>query len=478
MTDHERIAQLEAENATLRQRLAQAAETIARLEQRLAEVEGRLAKDSHNSSKPPSSDGLKRRSWPQRPRSGQKPGGQPGHAGQTLRMVTQPDVVVAHRPPVCRQCQHPLAAVTGALMVERRQVQDLPPLRLEVTEHQAMAVRCPACQALTRGTFPAAVRAPAQYGPRVRALAVYLHQYQLLPEARTGETLDDLCGASISDATLLSWVQQAGEALAPTVARIAELVANGKQQHADETGIRVQGTLHWLHVNSTRHLTHLAWHPKRGQVALEAIGIWPRFSGWATHDRWASYDAYLTCEHSWCGAHLVRDLAFLAEQHAQAWAGEVRDLLLAMHRASEQWRACGAAQLPTHERAEWIAQYHELLAAGYAAQPPPQLATGRRGRPKQSPAKNLLDALLEHSDRVLAFLADLRVPFANNQAERDLRMVKVQQKISGTFRSEAGATAFCRLRSYLGTMRKQGHSMLDALTAAIQGTPLPVAWGT
>jgi transposase len=364
------------------------------------------------------------------------------------------------------------------VVVERRQVRDLPPLRLEVTEHQVEQVRCPTCRALTRGTFPAEVRAPAQYGPQVQALAVYLNQYQLVPEARTQEALADLCGSTMSDGTVAGWVGQAATTLAPTVAQIADRVAVAAHQHSDETGLRIGGKRSWLHVNSTRWLTHLAWHPKRGRAALEAIGIWPRFTGRAMHDRWASYDQYPACRHSWCGAHLVRELTFLAEEQQQDWAAALRDLLRAMHAAAQDWRAAGAPAIPADERAQWIAQYHDLLAQGFAAQPPPLPAPRRRGRPKQTPAKNLLDALLRHGDRVLAFLADLRLPFTNNQAERDLRMTKVQQKISGTFRSEDGATAYCRIRSYLGTMRKQGHGMLEALAAVFAGRPLPVAWGS
>lgn len=487
MADEEQMAQLEAENAALRRQLAGALETIVRLEAtvarqegRIAELEARLAKDSHNSSKPPASDGLGRRRRGGRPVSGKKAGGQPHHPGHTLAPVEPPDVVVRHHPLVCAPCQASLEAVPGTV-VERRQVHDIPPPRLEVTEHQVEQVRCSACGALNRGTCPPQVSAPVQYGPRVRAMAVYLNQYQLVPEERTAEALGDLFDCPLSDGTLVTWVAQAAVTLAPTVAHIADRVAAGPHQHADETGVRIQGKLHWLHVNSTRGLTHLAWHSKRGKAATEAIGLWPRFQGWVTHARWASYDVYLACKHRWCGAHLVRDLPFLAEQHHQGWAGELRDLLLAMPTAAEQWRACGAAQVPVYEQADWIAQYHALLAAGYAAQPPPASVPRehrRRGRPKQSPAKNLLAALLGQAERVLAFLANLRVPFTNNQAERDLRMVKVQQKISGTVRSEGGATAFCRLRSYLATMRKQGRDMLEALMAVFNGCPLPVAWGT
>ena len=361
-------------------------------------------------------------------------------------------------------------------MVERRQVQDLPPLRLVVTEHQVEAVHCPQCQQITRGAFPPEVRAPAQYGQGVRALAVYLNQYHLLPEARTCETLADLMGCALSDSTVAGWVQEAAKVLTPTVARIADLVAGSPVQHADETGIRLEGKLHWLHVNSTRWLTHLAWHPKRGKPALEAIGIWPRFRGWAIHDRWACYEQY-SCLHSLCKAHLLRDLTFLAEEAEQAWAANLKSLLVDLHAAGGEWQQREVRRLPSPEREDWLAQYFHLLAQGYAAQaPPPTLASKQLGRHKQSPAKNLLDALLHRAEQVLAFVEDGTVPFTNNRAERDLRMVKVHQKISGTFRSAAGATAFCRIRSYVSTMRKQGHSIWSALCAVFLGRPFPIAW--
>jgi transposase len=273
------------------------------------------------------------------------------------------------------------------------------------------------------------------------------------------------------------WVQEAAEVLAPTVAHIADLVAASPVQHADETGMRLEGRLHWLHVTSTRWLTHLAWHPKRGQQALEAIGIWPRFRGWAIHDRWASYEQY-PCLHSLCKAHLLRDLTFLAEEAGQVWAAEMKELLTDLHAAVRDWQQRGVRRMPSPEREDWLAQYFQLLAQGYATQAPPTPISKRRGRQKQSPAKNLLDALLHQAEQVLAFVEDGTVPFPTNQAERDLRMVKVQQKISGTFRSPPGATAFCRMRSYLSTMRKQGRPMLPALSTVFLGRPLPVAWGT
>jgi transposase len=458
-----------AENACLRQQMEQ-------ILVRLREVEGQLAKDSHNSHKPPSSDGPGRKSRSLRQRSERKTGGQPGHAGHTLMQVGRPDAVVRHRPVVCCHCQQPLDGVAGSLK-ERRQVHDLPEVRLLVREHQVEEVCCPSCQQMSRGSFPAGVEAPVQYGPNLRALAVYLHQYQLVPLARTCELLGDLCDCQLSEGTLTTWVQQAAHTLEPTIGRIADWISASRLQHGDETGVRVGGKLHWMHVNSTPWLTHLAWHAKRGKQALEAIGIWPRFGGRGMHDRFASYDQYC-CQHSVCGAHLLRDCLYLYEHEQQAWAGEMHDLLLEMDAAAGEWRQRGTPCVPAIERQEWVGRYFEILAAGFAAQPPPatEALPKRRGRQKQSPAKNLLDDLLRRANQVLAFLDDLRFPFTNNLAERDLRMAKVQQKIAGTFRSEDGVTAFCHIRSYLSTMRKQGHTMLAALTAVFAGKPFPIAW--
>lgn len=447
MTQEERIAQLEQENAELRAQLAEAYQQISQ-----------LAKDSHNSSKPPSSDGPRRKLRRQRQRSEKPTGGQAGHAGHTLQRVVSPDEIVRHRPLVCAHCQHPLEGVAGRLK-ERRQVHDLPEIRLVVREHQVEEVCCPACQQVSRGSFPLGVEAPVQYGAQVRALAVYLHEYQLVPLARVRELLTDVCACEVSEGTVLTWVERTAQRLAPTVAQIADWLSVSRLQHADETGVRIAGKLHWLHVNSTRFLTHVAWHAKRGRKALEDIGIWPRFRGRAMRDRWASYDHY-PCQHSICGAHLVRDCIYVSEQEQQEWAAEMADLLLSMAKAADEWRQRGAPAVPAEERDAWAAQYFDLVASGLAAQPlsSAEDVPKRVGRRKQSAAKNLLDDLLRRAEQVLAFLDDLSIPFTNNQAERDLRMVKVQQKIAGTFRSE------------------QGHAMLTALAAVFAGQPLPIAW--
>lgn len=481
MTKEEELQALREENRILKALVAELLplkEQLAQANARIKELEDRLGSTSRTSSKPPSSDGLLRPPRRSRRPSGKAPGGQPGHRGHTLSMVEQPEEVVPHRPEVCCQCGKKLSDVAGTL-IERRQVFDIPEIRLQAKEHQIEAITCPHCQNTSLGSFPAWVKAPVQYGPNLQALAVYLHQGQLLPTARTCEALLAICGCQLSEATLLQWSELAAARLAPTMERIADLIAASPLQHADETGIRIYGMLHWLHVNCTRFLTHLAWHPSRGKPAMNEIGIWPRFAGRGMHDRLASYDAY-DCAHSICGAHLLRDCAAVAEQEPQAWATQMQEFLLDLHEACQQWRQLQLPAVPPIERNEWVARYFEILAAGYAAQPPPPASPAQKGkgRPKQSKAKNLLDALLGRADQVLALLDDLRIPFTNNLAERDLRMAKVQQKISGTFRSASGATAFCHIRSYLSTMHKQGHTMLSSLVTVFNGRPLPVAWGT
>jgi transposase len=468
MTPAERIAELETT-------VEQQREQIAALLTRVRELEARLAKDSHNSSQPPSSDGLARktdRTKSLRRRSGKKPGGQLGHRGETLRLVATPDAVVEHRPPVCGACQSPLPVDAPVVGQERRQVRDLPPLRLHVTEHQALHVRCPACQCVSVGAFPAQVPSRAQYGPRLRALAVYLVEQQLVPYARVRDLLADLFGAALSRGTLVQWVQQAAQALEPVEAATKAALRQAPVLHSDETGVRQAGTLAWAHVASTDRLTHYAVHPRRGSMASEAIGILPTYQGVSVHDGWKPYRANAACRHALCNIHHLRELTFLEEEYQQAWATELKALLREMKAATEQARQQGHCHLATAQRDAFVARYHHLLATGLAANPPPVRQPHQRGRMKQSPIRNLLERLLLDQEAVLAFLDNLTIPFDNNQAERDLRMVRVQQKISGAFRSADGATAFARLRGYLSTLRKQGYRLLAALEALFTGQPL------
>ena len=439
MTPEDQIAALTAENAHLREQV----EALGALVQ---ELQARLAKDSHNSSKPPSSDGLGRKSRSLRKKSGKKPGGQLGHRGETLRLVATPDVVREERPAVCVSCQRLLSQDALVVARERRQVVDVPLVRLRTTEYQALHVRCPACQHLSVPAFPAEAPSRTQYGPRLRALGVYLLEQQLVPYARVRALFADFFGAHVSPGTLTRWVRQACAALEPVETQIRAALGQAGVLHSDETGVRRAGTLAWAHVTSTSRLTHYAIHPKRGSAATEAIGILPTYAGVSVHDGWAPYRANTSCRHALCNIHHLRELTFIAEQYHQGWANDLKEVLLEMKAATEQARAHGETVLPSARRQAFVARYQALLAAGLAANPPPERAVRRRGRIKQSPARNLLERLYVDQEAVLAFLGDLTIPFDNNQAERDPRMLKVQQKVSGSFRSEAGAAAFARIR--------------------------------
>jgi transposase len=467
MSAEERIAELEATIAQLREQIAQQGAYIR-------DLEARLAKDSHNSGKPPSSDGLKRKTKSLRQKSGKKPGGQLGHRGETLHLTAMPDAVVEHRPTRCPQCHTPLDEAEVVLR-ERRQVQELPPVvRLQIREHRALHVRCPHCAHVSVGAFPAEAPSRAQYGPRVRALAVDLIEQQHLPLGRVQQLLADLLGLRLSRGTLVGWVQRAAQALAPVERHIKDALGQAAVLHHDETGVRRAGTLAWAHVTSTSRLTHYAVHAKRGQEAMDAIGILPAYRGVSVHDGWDSYGVYTACRHALCNVHHLRELTFLEEEYQQAWAADLKALLREMKTACDQARSHGQPHLAPDVRADFLQRYQALLDAGLAANPPPdhERRPGQRGRLKQSPARNLLERLLLQQDEVLAFLDDLAIPFDNNQAERDLRDLKVQQKVSGCFRSERGAAAYATIRGYLATLRKQGQALLTALDTVFAGQPL------
>jgi transposase len=459
MSMEERIATLEALVEQQRKQIEQLLARNAELEAQVAHAQ----RDSHTSSKPPASDGLNRKTRSLRKPSGKKPGGQLGHRGETLHLVAMPDEIVEHRPAVCAYCQTPLTNEASVVVRERRQVQELPAVRLRVSEHQVLQVRCPACTQVNVGAFPAEAPSRAQYGPQLRALAVYLVEEQLVPLGRVQQLLGDLFGLHLGRGTLVGWIQRAAHVLEPVETQLKAALQQALVLHNDETGMRRGGQLAWAHVASTSRLTHYAIHAKRGREATDAIGILPDYTGVSVHDGWQPYQTHTRCRHALCNIHHLRELTFLEEVYQQTWAKDLKTLLLEMKQIVEQARAGGGRTLPEGDRRALRARYHALLAAGLAANPPPLRRPGQRGRLRQSPARNLLERLLLGHEEVLAFLEDLTIPFDNNQAERDLRTLKVQQKVSGCFRSEAGADAFMRLRSYLSTLRKQGQALLAAL---------------
>lgn len=436
--------------------------TIEALTARMKQLEDRLGKDSHNSSKPPSSDALAKKPNPKslRGKSGRRSGGQPGHPGRTLEFADPPDRTVIYDPD---QCQHCGASLEEAPIIdtERRQVFDLPPLKLEVTEHQRRTRRCQYCDHTSRGEFPAQVAHRVGYGVRVKALSTYLMHFQLLPFERVSQLMQDLFGASLSEGTLKNMTQEAFGALAEVEAKIYTALCKVGLAHFDETGMRIANQLHWLHVSSTQELTYYATHPKRGPVAINAIGILPKFDGRAVHDGLLAYLKY-DCLHSLCNAHHLRELTAMEEQQQQKWAKLMKTLLCQAKEAVELAKQRGDLRLHPLQESDFQVRYQAILEMGYQANPPPE-PTGKRGRPPQGPVRSLLLRLDQHRREVLAFMYDFSVPFDNNQAERDLRMMKVKQKVSGCFRSEEGAKAFCRIRGYISTLRKQGQHVLDAL---------------
>ena len=448
------------------------------LSQRMQQLEDQAAKQSRNSSKPPSSDGLaKPKTRSLRRSEGRKPGGQKGHPGSTLRMSENPDQIEVHVLKQCPQCDCDLSAVEASDHVHR-QVFDVPPVQIEVTEHQAEIKSCPGCGKQVQAALPTHVTQPVQYGPRIKAQASYLNNYHFIPIARTCELLGDFYGHAPACALVAEANQAVAAGCEPALAAIQHQLLQAPVVHFDESGLRVDGQLQWLHSASTQLLTFFGLHHKRGQDAMQALGILPRFTGRALHDHWASYLAFEQCDHAFCNAHHLRELQFITDQYEQPWASQMSHLLSAI-KDEVASVADHAHSLTTDRLAHYEAEYDAILLCGFKANPPPEKPPPKkRGRPKQSPPKNLLDRLDKHRTGVLAFMYDFDVPFDNNLAERDIRMIKVKQKVSGAFRTRRGAQTFCDIRSYISTVRKQGGNVIMALHDALAAQPFiprPVA---
>lgn len=448
-------------------------EEIQRLRGRLKELEGQLKKDSRTSSKAPSSDGAKKpkRTRSQRKASGRKPGGQTGHEYHGLAPIDNPDHIELHIPSHCDECGSAIAEQPG-LDYQRRQVFDLPALRVEVTEHRSVCKDCPQCGHLSWGEYPVDVIKTVQYGERVQALSVYLSDYQLLPYARQSELFTDVFDQRISAGTLQRIRQRCAQRLTPVVAAIRQALIAAPVVHFDESGLRVAGQGQWLHVASTETLTYYSVHPQRGRQALEAINLLAVFEGTAVHDGYSSYWGYRQCDHGLCNAHHLRELIFIHEHYEQAWAKAMIELLLAIKKAVDKAQAQGVVKLAKKTLYAFARRYERLLEQALEQIPElPPAEKPKRGRKKQHPAKNLHDRLRQHQRAVLAFMYDFQVPFDNNQAERDIRMLKVQQKISGGFRKAHAAQRFCDIRSYISTARKQGLNVIEALQRVFSGRP-------
>ena len=443
---------------------------IKMLEKRVKALEDRFNQNSTNSSKPPSSD------WPTKKRSlrkktGRSPGGQKGHSGHNLKMVETPDSIIVHGVSSCSGCGRSLKEIEPN-GYSKRQVFDLPPIKIKVEEHRAEEKSCPHCGQLNRASFPEGVDQPAQYGPRIKASAVYLNQYQLLPYERIRELFLDLFGTGLSAGTIVNANRTCYGALKPVEEMIKDKITASGVVHFDETGLYTEQKRWWLHVASTDALTYYECHPKRGKAATDDIDILPNFNGVAIHDGWDTYFKY-KCGHGLCNAHHLRELKGIEECYKQKWASDMASLLVEIKGYVDEKRKV-TDRLDENEIDGFKNRYDKIIAQGLAKNPPVKKRDGpkKRGRIKQSKATNLLCRLKKYWEETLLFMYDFDVPFDNSQAERDIRMAKVQQKISGTFRSADGAKTFCRIRGYISTARKNSLSVIDAIQAAFEGDPI------
>jgi transposase len=474
---YEQLAALVVEQAATIKRLEG---EVAELRVEVAELKRRLSQNSRNSSRPPSSDGLSKAPVKslRRP-SGRKPGGQQGHPGRHLEQVGVPDGVVDHVPSVCAGCDGDLA--DGVDVGHRaRQVFDLPQIRLQVIEHRVWTRRC-GCGHETTARFPETVSAPAGYGPRVRALGIYLVGYQHLPYARAAALMSDWLGAPVSTGTLVAFITAGAEGLGRFLDDVHAQIIGSEVVHFDETGARTAGKLRWLFSASTSAATFFSLHDKRGYGGLNHAGVLPQFGGIAVHDGFKPYRDYTNVTHALCNVHHLRELLGIIEQHPgdpqQEWAVRMDTFLRKLQNTVDHAREGGLDQFEAAQLARITAAYRQIIAIGHQTNPASTVKTGKRGVIGQTVPRNLLVRLDRDQDAVLRFASDFRVPFDNNQAERDIRMIKLQQKISGCWRTISGAERFLAIRSYLSTATKNHQPIPAVLTALAARNPwlLPVA---
>jgi transposase len=482
-----RLARLKEELLSRARRIHQLDLTVKGLNKQLREAreQTRLAREAHlatvmknsqNSSLPPSRDPRKR-TKSLREKSGLKPGGQVGHKGVTREFVEKPDQLVIHAPESCSLCGSSLSG-TEVEASERRQIHHLPPQKIEVTEHQAQIKVCLRCGTKNKAKFPPDVNAPVQYGEGVRSVAAYLMGYQLLPYDRCAEAINDLFGCPLSEGTLATFLKKGASELNEPLQLIKEGLSKSEVLGVDETNLRVNQKQQWVHVSSTEKLTLLCHDKRRGTPAIEQIGILSGYKGVCVHDGFSAYDQYRQCRHGLCNAHLLRELNYVIETSKPGWAEEMKQLLLDMKAAVSKASEAGKARLSARQLEEFLRSYDGIVSgAGKLYQPLQRKKKGaKKRRSRESPikaaARKLIHRLGAKRDEILFFMRDFKVPFDNNQAERDLRMLKVKQKVSGCFRTTRGAEEFCRVRSYVSTMKKQGHSVMETLRSLYAGKVL------
>jgi transposase len=434
----------------------------------VAELRRQLGQNSRNSSRPPSSDSPFVKPAPKslHGKSGRRPGGQQGHLGSTLAQVADPHERLRHEPVSCIGCG---AGLAGAVQVglERRQVFDLPPITVRVTEHQLIARRC-TCGVTTSGQAPAGVSAPVQYGPRITAIIVYLYVGQFLSKKRTAQALAELFGTPVGEGTVAAMTERAADGLDEFLAVVKGCIAEAPVAGFDETGLRVAGALHWVHCARTDKYTLITCHPKRGRDGIDDAGVLAAFRGVAVHDAWAPYDTYADVEHQLCCAHVLRELAGVAEtappDTGWCWATQASDALVTMQHLVAEAITAGADTVDADGLAEQVHRYRSAAQIAISQ-------TDARSNPVMAKHHALARRLIDRQDDYLRFTHDARIPADNNGSERDIRMIKLRQKVSGCLRTLLGAQQFCAIRSYLSTAAKHGMQLFNALVMLAEGRP-------
>ena len=445
---------------------------IAELTIEVTELKARLNQNSKNSSKPPSSDAYNKPKNHRKP-SGKKPGAQYGHEGSGFKLAQEPDEYIAHNPKECIQCPKYMECQAEKEVNETRYEIDID-IATTTTAHQSMKVKCPETQEALTGNFPEYITGRIQYGANLKALAVSLNTYGTVSIDRTHEILSGVFGVPISTGTIASMVSDCAKKVEPTVNEIKEAILEEPVAGFDETGTRVNKKTFWAHVASTGCLTYIGISPKRGKRGMDSIGILPNYYGKAIHDCWASYFLYLDIVHGLCNAHLLRELIAVLENEKQAWAQELMDLLLEMKATKEALILEGQTEALPGLLEEFIFEYDEILAQALSENPVPEPDPMTKKKPKRGKAGALVDRLFLRKDQYLLFFTDFSVPFDNNQAERDFRMFKVKQKVSGCFRTLDGAIDFANVFSFISTARKKGISAFVAIRDVFLGQPFSV----
>ena len=434
---------------------------VERLEARIKELEDKLGMNSSNSSKPPSSDNKLSKKKATQKSSEKKRGGQKGREGKNLKRVEIPNEIVELKPKECHHCKKDISEETSQRII-KRQVFDLPPMSIEVKEYQSHEVCCPHCHTRNQKEFPTDVKSPTQYGNGLKSFVSYLNTHHMLPYERITELIEDMVHHKISTGSIYNFLSEGYDKLEAFEEELKNRLIQEEVLHADETGVNIKGTLNWIHVATSQTAVHYGVHEKRGKKAINEIDILPQYKGILVHDHWTPYNAYTDITHSYCNAHILRELQAEIDKNDKSWAKEMQKLLKKANKTVKIHKDEGKVSLSKQFREEIVKNYEKLTKEALQTYPPPK-ESKKRGRPKQEKGKNLTDRLIRYQQETLRFIYDFRVPFTNNLAERDLRMIKVKQKISGTFASFTGAEFFCRIKSFIATLKKNSLSVLAGL---------------